>query len=319
MYYRWSKDFLEAGKKRLAGDTVREATSDEVKELRAECRDRKEVCLAKTRSSTTPGSSICTASKAPLHEERRRRPVAALPSYAPPMAGHGKKKKRPSIIRVAPRPRDPTPPPQPEPPRPDLIPEPTLVRPAHPIMKALGKQVVQLRAAKERTYLERCLALGMLLRQARTRLGHGDWLPWLRKQARLSRMAAGNYIALSTWAEHNPRDLERWRALGATKLILVARAGRAVRAKLRRKNTKQLQRTSTSEFRMLLLRLAPSKSEPPSTARQLAALERRARRVLRDVHQLLERTDRDDLAVAKIRGVLLEAAEALHGDSARIA
>jgi len=31
LYYRWSKDFLEAGKKRLAGDTAREATSDEVK------------------------------------------------------------------------------------------------------------------------------------------------------------------------------------------------------------------------------------------------------------------------------------------------
>ena len=30
LYYRWSKEFLEAGKKRLAGDTAREATSDEV-------------------------------------------------------------------------------------------------------------------------------------------------------------------------------------------------------------------------------------------------------------------------------------------------
>ena len=30
LYYRWSKDFLEAGKKRLAGDTKREATSNEV-------------------------------------------------------------------------------------------------------------------------------------------------------------------------------------------------------------------------------------------------------------------------------------------------
>jgi transposase len=28
LYYRWSKDFLEAGKKRLAGDTVREANTD---------------------------------------------------------------------------------------------------------------------------------------------------------------------------------------------------------------------------------------------------------------------------------------------------
>ena len=36
LYYRWSKDFLEAGKKRLAGDTAREATSDEVKHLRGE-------------------------------------------------------------------------------------------------------------------------------------------------------------------------------------------------------------------------------------------------------------------------------------------
>ena len=36
MYYRWSKEFLEAGKKRLAGDTVREATTDEVKGLRDE-------------------------------------------------------------------------------------------------------------------------------------------------------------------------------------------------------------------------------------------------------------------------------------------
>ena len=43
LYYRWSKDFLEAGKKQLAGDTVREATSDEVKELRAENRELKEV------------------------------------------------------------------------------------------------------------------------------------------------------------------------------------------------------------------------------------------------------------------------------------
>jgi transposase len=39
LFYRWSKDFLEAGKKQLAGDTVREATSDEVKELWAENRE----------------------------------------------------------------------------------------------------------------------------------------------------------------------------------------------------------------------------------------------------------------------------------------
>src|SRR5437660_12091598 len=42
LYYRWSKEFLEAGKKRLAGDTAREATSAEVKELKAEARQLKE-------------------------------------------------------------------------------------------------------------------------------------------------------------------------------------------------------------------------------------------------------------------------------------
>jgi transposase len=43
LYYRWSKEFLEAGKKRLAGDTARAATSDEVKGLRHEAAMLKEV------------------------------------------------------------------------------------------------------------------------------------------------------------------------------------------------------------------------------------------------------------------------------------
>ena len=43
LYYSWSKEFLEAGKRRLAGDTARAATTDEVKELRQETRGLKEV------------------------------------------------------------------------------------------------------------------------------------------------------------------------------------------------------------------------------------------------------------------------------------
>jgi transposase len=43
LYYAWSKEFLEAGKRRLAGDTARAATTDEVKELRQEARALKEV------------------------------------------------------------------------------------------------------------------------------------------------------------------------------------------------------------------------------------------------------------------------------------
>ena len=43
LYYVWSKEFLEAGKRRLAGDTARAATSDEVKTLRREATALKEV------------------------------------------------------------------------------------------------------------------------------------------------------------------------------------------------------------------------------------------------------------------------------------
>jgi transposase len=43
LYYSWSKEFLEAGKRRLTGDTARATTSDEVKDLRREARELKEV------------------------------------------------------------------------------------------------------------------------------------------------------------------------------------------------------------------------------------------------------------------------------------
>ena len=43
LYYSWSKEFLEAGRKRLSGDTARQASSGEVKDLRREMHDLKEV------------------------------------------------------------------------------------------------------------------------------------------------------------------------------------------------------------------------------------------------------------------------------------
>jgi transposase len=42
LYYSWSKEFLEAGRRRLAGDTARQASSPEVKDLRAESAALKE-------------------------------------------------------------------------------------------------------------------------------------------------------------------------------------------------------------------------------------------------------------------------------------
>ena len=42
LYYRWNKDFLEAGKKRLSGDTVREASTDAVVDINKENTDLKQ-------------------------------------------------------------------------------------------------------------------------------------------------------------------------------------------------------------------------------------------------------------------------------------
>ena len=48
IYYKWSKEFLEAGKRRLSGDTSRAATTSEVSALRHESRELKEVVAEQT-------------------------------------------------------------------------------------------------------------------------------------------------------------------------------------------------------------------------------------------------------------------------------
>jgi transposase len=48
LYYKWSKEFLEAGKKRLAGDTARAASTSEVRDLRREAQELKEVVAEQT-------------------------------------------------------------------------------------------------------------------------------------------------------------------------------------------------------------------------------------------------------------------------------
>jgi len=57
VYYRWSKEFLEAGKKRLSGDTAREATSDEVKQLPTEASALKET-LAELLMENRPNPAV---------------------------------------------------------------------------------------------------------------------------------------------------------------------------------------------------------------------------------------------------------------------
>jgi transposase len=66
LYYRWSKEFLEAGKKRLAGDAVREATSDEVKGLRSESLALKEM-LAELMLENRLRKKACVVLKVTLH------------------------------------------------------------------------------------------------------------------------------------------------------------------------------------------------------------------------------------------------------------
>jgi len=48
LYYKWSKEFLEAGKKRLVGDTARAASTSEVRDLRREAQELKEVVAEQT-------------------------------------------------------------------------------------------------------------------------------------------------------------------------------------------------------------------------------------------------------------------------------
>jgi transposase len=58
MYYGWSKAFLEAGRKRLAGDATRAATSDEVKALRREALSLKEAVADLTLENRLPKKSM---------------------------------------------------------------------------------------------------------------------------------------------------------------------------------------------------------------------------------------------------------------------
>ena len=58
VYYRWSKEFLEAGKQRLSGNTQREATSDEVVELRKENNQLKQVLADTVLKNTVLKKSV---------------------------------------------------------------------------------------------------------------------------------------------------------------------------------------------------------------------------------------------------------------------
>ena len=71
MYYGWSKEFLEAGKKRLAGDTARAATADEVQDLRREAGALKEVVADLVLENRLLKKSMTGAPRRPMPTVRR--------------------------------------------------------------------------------------------------------------------------------------------------------------------------------------------------------------------------------------------------------
>jgi transposase len=81
LYYAWSKEFLEAGKRRLAGDTARAATSGEVKDLRREAQELKavvaeqalELRLLKKRMARPVASGFFERAMIGLHQRIRPR------------------------------------------------------------------------------------------------------------------------------------------------------------------------------------------------------------------------------------------------------
>ena len=68
LYYAWSKEFLEAGKRRLSGDTARDATTDEVKSLRREASDLKEEKLREQNAVEAKKSEIDTGENEPKED-----------------------------------------------------------------------------------------------------------------------------------------------------------------------------------------------------------------------------------------------------------
>jgi transposase len=86
LYYRWSKNFLEAGKKRLARDTAREATGDEVKEIQAQARQLKELVAELRIENRLPKKAYSSTSWAQVRFSdnddcsRRRLPSSGAPA-----------------------------------------------------------------------------------------------------------------------------------------------------------------------------------------------------------------------------------------------
>src|SRR5215471_15508949 len=84
LYYSWSKEFLEAGKRRLAGDTARADTTEEVKELRREAQELKEVVAEQALELRLLNTTSWPAARASRANASATAPAPIVPNF---MAG----------------------------------------------------------------------------------------------------------------------------------------------------------------------------------------------------------------------------------------
>jgi transposase len=111
MYYGWSKEFLEAGKRRLAGDTARAATSGEVKDLRRETAALKEVVADLTlenrllKKSMNEGMGRTKREVSCVRKGRDHPAGRAIPSAGQAHGGQARHPARHVLSLVSPLPR----------------------------------------------------------------------------------------------------------------------------------------------------------------------------------------------------------------------
>ena len=148
-----------------------------------------------------------------------------------------------------------------------------------------------------RDFTESLVEIGTLLQRVRQALPHGAWLAWLREMPFAQRSAA-NYMALAQWAVDRPREFQRLKGLGPSKLYAIVRLdGRRLRG-LRPERVypvpgtdrrRSLERMSVPEVHSLVTQWLGADPQHRSITRAIAAYRQRLTRLLQATTHLLAR------------------------------
>ena len=148
-----------------------------------------------------------------------------------------------------------------------------------------------------RDFTESLVEIGTLLQRVRRAMKHGDWLAWLREMPFAQRSAA-NYMLLAKWAFDRPREFQRLKSLGPSKLYAIARLdGRRLRGLRPGRiyevpgtgRRRSLERMSVPELYALVAAWTGDVDPRPSMARVVASYRQRLTRLLRATTLLLGR------------------------------